>query len=118
MDVGGEKRQGVNKLAPRNKIALAALGALAITLAGKTPAQAAGAGGRGFGGGHAGGSAGHGSEGQHFGGGHFEGHHFDGHHFEGHDRFFGFAPVLPYYDVPDYDPYYSAPSYSYYCPSY
>ena len=122
----------VNKLPPRKKIAFAALGALAILLAGNTPAQAEGVGGRGSGGGHGGGAVGHGSEGHHFEGGHFDGHHFEGHHFEGHhfdgrhfegrhfeghDRFFGFAPVFPY-DVPDYDPYYAAPSYSYYCPSY
>jgi hypothetical protein len=127
MDVGGEKRHLVNKPGPRKTIALAALGALAILLTGNTSAQAAGVRGRDSGGGH-GGAVGHGSDGHHFEGGHFdgghfeghhfEGHHFDGHHFEGHDRFFGFAPVLPYSDVPEYDPYYAAPSYSYYCPSY
>ena len=80
------------------KIALVALGALAIMLAVNAPSQAAGVGGHDFGGGHGGGAVGqHGSE---------------GHHFEGHGRF-GFGPVLPFYA-----PYYAAPSYWYYCPSY
>ena len=95
------------------KIALVALGALAIMLAVNAPSQAAGVGGHDFGGGHGGGAVGqHGSEGHHFEGHHFEGHHFEGHEFEGHGRF-GFGPVLPFYA-----PYYAAPSYWYYCPSY